>query len=527
MAPTLKGMAARMAENLQVFRKDVFALDGVPAFRRFYDFYIFPWKYVYQGFYAAWHDVPVNTIKDHSGNKKRRMATMNAAQMVCRTMARYIWGERCKIRVTREGATAEEAGSLQEFIDHVLRENGFNLAFGEDIEKAMALGGAAIKEWAYIPKDREGNDAGPARIMLSYHSAEQFIPTAWNNHKVKEAIFISREAKDGFYYSRVEWHKWQGETYVVTNELYRQKMTETKEPQTVLGWYYPLNLVYPLLSPSTEMRGLVRSVFQYIRPFGANTFDDNSPLGMSVFSGAMDTLRALDICFDSFQREFVLGKKRIIVPTRAIRWVVSPDGQRYRYFDSSDEVYQTIETDDAEALKIHDNSVELRVEEHVSAINALLAILAAQVGFDPGILSFSLQQGLKTATEVISQNSKTYDTVKNHQNNLRDVLRDMVDAIIELAVQYGVEWGGRPVADLVSGGYNVAITFDDSIIQDRAADIAEGIQKVNANVMSRFRFLTEIDGMTPEEAEKEIARIKKEQASVAVENIDDMFSGMA
>ena len=36
-----------------------------------------------------------------------------------------------------------------------------------------------------------------------------------------------------------------------------------------------------------------------------------------------------------------------------------------------DEVYEALATDDDNALKIQDNSVELRIEEHVAALNAL------------------------------------------------------------------------------------------------------------------------------------------------------------
>ena len=68
-------------------------------------------------------------------------------------------------------------------------------------------------------------------------------------------------------------------------------------------------------------------------PFGGPLFTcvsalfgggEDIPLGQSLFGGALGTLRALDICFDSFVREFRLGKKRLIVPSRAVRSAVDP-----------------------------------------------------------------------------------------------------------------------------------------------------------------------------------------------------------
>ena len=511
----VKNGVSRLQEGLQIFRKNIFELNGVPAFLQFYQYCIWPWKYVYRGFYDAWHIVPARAIdtsacqKDKDGRAIRNIATMNAGKIVCAQLARYVWGEDCDITVTMSGGREEEADPLNEYIHHVLRENSFDIAFGEIIEKAFALGGAAIKEWVEIPKDKDGNDIGPAKIRLSFHMADQFIPTSWNNHQAKEGLFVSREAKDGYYYSTVEWHKWRGDTYVVTNDLYRIKMTDATEPQNILGWWYPLNAMYPTLSPSTEF-SVRKTLFQYIRPFGANHVDDNSPLGVSVYSSAMDTLHSLDIAFDSLRREFLLGKKRIIVPSKCIRTVQDGQGNFKRYFDASSEVYEALATDDPDSLKIHDNTVELRVDEHVSAINALLAILCAQVGFDPGTLSFDMSSGLKTATEVISQNSKTYSAVQNQQNNFRQALEDMIDSIIDLSILYGIEWHGIPVEKLISDGYEVSIRFDDGIIQDRQTNINEGILLVTNSLMSKKRFLMEKLGYTETEAQAELKEIANE-----------------
>ena len=509
---SMKNGVNRVAESLEVFRKDIFDLEGVPAYREFYSIYIFPWKYVYRGYYAAWHNVPIFAVAAKKG-EHRRLLTLNAGKMAAGQLARYEWNEQCKIQVNTKDSADPENDPLNRYIHMVLRENSFDTAFGEVIEKCNSLGGAAIKEWAEIPKDEEGNDAGPARIRLSFHMADQFVPTRWNNHQVKEGLFLSREAKDGYYYSTVEWHRWEGTTYRVTNEVYRMPISKApEEPQNILGWWYPLNMVYPLLSPSTEFKDLGRSMFQYIRPFGANYADDNSPLGMSVYATAMDTLHSLDIAFDSFQREFVLGKKRIIVPERAIRKVLDRDTGRYvRYFDANDEVYTALATDETTDLQIHDNTVELRVDEHVAAINALLSILCAQTGMDPGILSFDKTTGLKTATEVISQNSKTFSTIKAHENSLRAAIEDMVDSIITLASYYDVEFEGQKISTLAARGYEKAVTFDDSIIEDRAADINEGILLVSNELMSKKTFMMERLGYTEERAKQELARIQEEK----------------
>ena len=281
-----------MAEGMDLFKKDVFELEGVPAFREYYTLFIFIWQAVYKGFYKAWHQVIYKTVRDPKG-KTRTLSTMNAGKMACAQMARYVWNERCSITASMGNEGDEDP--LNEYLQEVLAKNRFWQAFGDLLEKSFALGGGALKEWVEIPKDERGNDIGEGQIKLGYTMASQFVPTAWDNSKVKAGIFINREARDGFYYTVVEWHHLDGSVYRVTNNLYRMPIKEAPEPQNILGWWYPLDKVYPLLSPDTTITGVENAFFQYIKPFGANYADDNSPLGMSIYAPAMSTLHGLDI----------------------------------------------------------------------------------------------------------------------------------------------------------------------------------------------------------------------------------------
>ena len=406
--------------------KSIFELGGVPAFQQFYNLGIFPWKYLYKGFYSAWHLIAAPTINDQ--NAKRRMFYLNLSKAVCSELAGMVWTDQTDVSISTNGFTPTEANPddpLQAFVEKVLHENNFNVKMAEAIEQAAALGGEALKVWHEVRHDSEGNEVPESgRLKIGYCMADQFVPTAWDNTEVTEGVFISRIAKGGYYYTRLEWHKWDGLTYYITNELYRAEMYRngnTQEPQDILGMRVPLAEIYPLLDEETVVEGVEKSLFSYFRTPTANNIDDNSPLGVSIYANAMETLHALDICFDSFVREFRLGKKRIIVPARMVKTIVDPvTGAPRRYFDATDETYEALSTDDPDSLKIQDNSVALRVEEHVAAMNAFLNIFCLQVGLSAGTFAFDAQNhGIKTATEVVSENSKTYKTVKNYQNMIR------------------------------------------------------------------------------------------------------------
>lgn len=511
--------------------KDIFEVGGVPAYNQFYYFGIFVWKYLYKGFYKNWHRVLAPTLANPT--RKRTIESMCIAKAVCAELAGLIWSEQCEVHVsTGINSEEKETDPLDDFIQKVLNDNAFVTKMQEHIEQSLALGGGALKVWAEADHIDGKPVPGSEHIEIGYAMADQFVPTAWTNAKVTEGVFISREAKDGYYYTRLEWHKWNGKTYVIENELYRSEIKMLtnedgeKEPQDILGYRYPLQLIYPFLNDVTPLEYVEDSLFAYYRTAIANNIDDNSPLGVSIYANALATLHALDVCYDSFMREFVLGKKRIIVPTSAIKTVLDPTtNEMRRYFDANDEVYEAMATGDAEELKIQDNSVELRVEEHISAINAFLSTLCLQLGFSAGTFTFDYHQGLKTATEVISENSKTYKTIKSHQTQIKAAIERIIHGIINVAQIYDIEYEGKSVSSLVSGGYEVKVNFDDSILQDRQTNINEGIMLMNNGLMSKITYMTEILGMTEKEAQAELQRIKEENSRVDTVNVDDFGIG--
>ena len=501
----------------------VFDIGNVPSFSTFYNVGIFVWKALYKGFYKPWHLIPAPTID--APNRTRELYRLNAAKAVCAELASLVWGEECAVNVSISGRNSDDANPdpLNEFVQDALSRNAFREKMQESIEQALALGGSAMKVWREARRDSEGNEVdGSGEIRIGYAMADQFVPLSWDNAKVHEGIFISRTAKGGWYYTRLEWHTWDGLTYTIRNELYRadRQKGAVADSQDILGIRVPLAEVYPFLDEETIVP-VGESLFAYWRTPIANNVDDNSPLGVSIYGNALETLHALDICYDSFVREFRLGKKRIIVPARAVRTVIDPvSGAARRYFDATDETYEALASDNPEDLKIVDNSVELRVDEHIGALNAFLSILCLQLGFSASTFSFDQRDGVKTATEVVSENSKTYKTIKTVQNQIAPAIERIVRSIVDVAILYGMEWQGQSIESLAKPGYDVSIVFDDGVTQDRQTNINEGVMLVGAGLLSKFKFLTDRkygQGLTPEQAEEELARIKAEQPAAGVD----------
>ncbi|MGI0534951.1 phage portal protein [Bacillus pfraonensis] len=448
------------------------------------------WKALYSGYYSDWHDVKYHTIE---GKKSRKMASLNMAKVISQEMAALIFNEKCSINISDD--------TLSDNIKNVLDENNFIKEFQRYLEYTFALGGMVIKVYW---------DEG---IKLSYVTADCFIPIAWDNKHITEGVFVNEVSKGDKKYTLLEWHLIEkgeaGERYVIKNELYESKN------QGDLGVKVPLSTLYPNLEEEVGIKDISRPIFVYFKPNTANNLDLYSPLGISIYANALSTLKSLDIAFDSFQREFVLGKKRIMVPTSAIRTVVDPQtGMPLRYFDATDEVYEAMNFED-NAKPIHDISIELRVEEHTAAINALLNYVSMQVGFSAGAFSFD-GQGVKTATEVVSENSKTFRTKQSHETIIEDGIRDLVDIIIEIASLYD-EFES-------TDEYEVTVTFDDSIAEDQTAEINKQVTLVMNGLTTKKLAIMKIHGVSEEEAKKIVEEIQNENKIVMPENVD--FFGM-
>ncbi|PEM10762.1 phage portal protein [Bacillus wiedmannii] len=444
------------------------------------------WKALYSGHYDDWHNVKYHTIE---GQKSRKMASLNMAKVISQEMAALIFNEKCSINISDD--------VLSENIKNVLDDNNFIKEFQRYLEYTFALGGMVIKVYW---------DEG---IKLSYVTADCFIPIAWDNKHITEGVFVNEMSKGDKKYTLLEWHLVEGKVHVIKNELYESKN------QGDLGVKVSLATLYPELEEEVRIENLSKPMFVYFKPNTANNLDLSSPLGISLYANALSTLKSLDIAFDSFQREFVLGKKRIVVPASAIRTVIDPQtGIPQRYFDATDEVYEAMNFDDG-AKQIQDISVELRVEEHTAAINTLLSYASMQVGFSAGAFSFD-GQGVKTATEVVSENSKTFRTKQSHETVIEDGIRDLVDIIIEIAALYD-EFES-------TDEYEVTVTFDDSIAEDQTAEINKQVTLVMNGLTTKKLAIMKIHGVSEEEAVRIVEEIQNENKMVMPEGVD--FFGM-
>lgn len=391
-------------------------------------------------------------------------ASLGMAKTVCEDWANLLLNERVQISVDDERA--------QEAIDEVLRENRFGVEGNRTVEAAFAGGTGAFSEWL----DAEG------QIHIDYHDARAIWPLKWSGHKITECAFSSVEVVGGkkCIYLRIYRRDDAGKQIISNRWLDYDSGNELPVPEGILP---------------EVVTGISHPLFQIISPNIANNVESTCPMGISVFANAIDALKAVDIAFDSFRNEFLLGRKRLLVPQSMVQIQMTRDGQRRPIFDPNDLVFTAYEAGE-DVGDFHDLSPEIRADQHITGIRTQLNLLSCKCGLGTGRYEFDRAAGVKTATEVVSEQSDLYQSVCKHELILGEALRGLVRVLCEL-LGFNTE-------------QDIRITFDDSIIQDKASIRAEAREEVSQGVMSKFFYLTKIRGMGEDEAREELAHIAEE-----------------
>lgn len=460
---------------------------AIPNISDYYTREIEAAKRVYQGS-PPWKRVRSAGLK----KKTRDRALLNAAKVVCDKMAALTYSEQCEIAASK--------AEYQKIIMDVLDENAFQSKFPEWLSRAYAMGGGILKLRI---------DCG--EIKIDYLNADVFFPTKWNNRRISEGIFRSSYVRNGRFYRLYEYQRITPKGVEIQNSAWES------EEKNSLGTQVGIKSLFPECEEKCCFSGFKKPFFVYFKPAIGNNRCFDTPLGLPIFANSYNTLEGLDIIFDSLQREYILGKKRIIVPSELVKTEYDGEnGENVRMFDAEDEVYQALTCDEASKMQIFDNTVQLRVQEHIDGLNTLLDILSLQIGLSAGSLSFNSKEGLKTATEVVADERDTQRTVENNKNIVGEVIKDLCEGIIAAWCSLN----GRTPQEC-----DYTINWHDNVISDDDTRIQQNIELVNAGLRSRISAIMNIDGISEEEAARELEKIDGEAANGG--SVDDLLGGGA
>lgn len=413
--------------------------------------------------WLAWYGGYVKKVHDYTVyNGKKRVSQKRAqtrmGKKVCEDWANLLMNEKVSITVGTE--------NLTKHVRDILTSNNFRERANQLVELTFALGTGALVEF----KEED-------KVNIDYVSADKIYPLSCDNGTITECAFASVKIIDGKKHYYINVHKKDDSGhYVVENYLFDKDKLRCDLPEGV--------------SDVIETKSTT-PLFQIIKPNIVSNTCIDSVMGISVLANALDVLKSIDIVFDSYVNEFVLGKKRILIPLSMAQFT-DKDGELRPVFDANDVAFYGVEADENNSIKEID--MNLRSAEHDAAMKQNLNLLSDKCGFGPGHYDFEKNGGIKTATEVVSEKSELFRNLKKHELVLETALKNMVRAILEL--------------EGLSSDVEIEIDFDDSIIEDRKAEFQERSMLVTSGVMSPVEMRMWYFNETKEQAQNAIDELR-------------------
>ncbi|MFH0402069.1 phage portal protein [Streptococcus sp. A23] len=437
--------------------------------------------------------------KDSNGTQQvRDFNHLPIGRTAAKKIASLVFNEQAEIKIDDKNADA--------FLSETLKNDRFNKNFERYLESCLALGGLAMRP--YVDDDK---------VRVSFIQAPVFFPLQTNTQDVSSAAIVTKSTKvvnkKLMYYTLIEIHEWKNSLdYFITNELYES------EDAGRVGSRVPLNVIYEDLKDVVKVDNVTRPLFTYLKPPGMNNRDINSPLGLSIFDNAKTTIDFINTTYDEFMWEVKMGQRRVAVPSQTVKTEYDQNGDMIttrKEFDVGHNVYEQFDSGLDEGIKIIDLTTPIRSDDYIKAINEGLSLFEMQLGVSAGMFTFD-GHSMKTATEIVSENSDTYQMRNSIVALVEQSLKELVVSIFELARAYDLYNGQVPDID------DISINLDDGVFTDRNAELDYWIKVVNAGFGTQLQAIEKVLNVTPEKAKAIKGEIDNETVDAVNRSEEDI-----
>ncbi len=345
-------------------------------------------------------------------------------------------------------------------------------------ELACACGGVVFKP--YLEKDR---------LAVEYVRANHFFPLETDcRGEVVSAVFAERIKRNERYYTRLEEHTLENGNVHIKNYAFSGGVFG-------LGRKISLHDVpeWANLEEEVTVFGAKRPLFSYFKIPLANTVDPDSPLGVSVFSRAVELLEETDKQFSRLIWEYEGGELAVDASVDAL---LLENGDM-KMPSLSRRLFRALDLDVGGSDLYSVFAPQLRDQSYLDGLNEMLIQVEDLCGLARGSIS-NLNNTARTATELRILRQRSYSTVTDIQKSLQRALEGLVECLDIFATVFSL---------LPVGEHTVTFEFDDSTVTDRSAQFEEMGRLVEQGIISKWEFRSWYLGETEEQAKEKLKEI--------------------
>jgi len=413
-------------------------------------------------------------------SKSYKGISLGMAKVISQSLATLVWSN-----IPRINTVGEDIENSQLLIDSVLDSNKVWDIIPRKLELMAADGGFMC---VAVPTENG--------TIIDYYDVSKFNILEWHNDNIKKIELINSYTVNNnnkvLTVVITETHDYTYKSYKITNKA------------TIDGMSVSLSFIRPDLEAEHEYTEIDEPFFTYFKSPLANNIDIDSPYGISIYANALDTLDSVDHAYTHKKRDITKAQTRLFISENALTKspVESYQKSLGTFSPESDDAITVINSDPGDSkLPIDAVVVSMKTDDLIKCINKDLETLCMQTGFSPGSFTFD-GASVKTATEVIYQQSDTYKLKSKFENVVETCLISLCKSILKIdeitnKSNYGVT--------------TVTIGFKSTVSNDKSKDISDTASMVNNKFMSRCEAIMSLRGITRNEALEVMLDIAKEE----------------
>lgn len=365
--------------------------------------------------------------------------------------------------VTLELKSEIKGGAVAEYI------NGF---YQKDVlkklrkftEYGLAKGSLIIKPIA----DKNG-------IKTQFIQGDSFFPISFDGSGNLIKCVLADQLRQGrSIYTLLEIHTLNGTAYTVENRLFKS------ENDGILGSEANLSEVrqWAVLPLNAKFENVHRIPLGFFRCAMANQISSTSPLGVSVYSRAVDLIKEADKRYSNICWEYEATETAVHVAESMLDY--DKENDRYNYPGGKDRLYRKVQystgANDKPLIEVF--SPQIRSAELFDGWNNQLRMIEFACSLAYSTLS-NPQNVDKTAEEIKSSKQRSYTFIADTQAALQTALEEWIDAA----------WFWSQIYNLVpNGSYKTDFDWGDSIISDPDEKRKQDMQDVAIGAMPIWEY---------------------------------------
>ena len=331
-----------------------------------------------------------------------------------------------------------------------------------------------------------------------------FIVTDIENGEISGVVFVNQETVGKKYYTRLEYHRFINDVYAITNRCYVGDSANDTSNRIDIA-----KTPWSDLLEESFIQNVDGPLYGVLKMPHANNVDVDSPMGLPIFSDAIEELKDLDIAYSRNSKEILDSKRTVLLDSDRLLPSGGKIAQTGLYFKNQREqmglpdyvknVYGNGQEDFYQEI-----NPQLNTDTRLSGLNALLSQIGYKIGYSNGYFVFNESTGIQTATGVEAEQQRTIQFIKD----VRDKVEGCLDRVIYALNVFADLYDLAPV-----GVYEAIYSFGD-ITYNLEEDKATWWKYVISNKAPAWMYFVKFEGMSEEDAKAMVAEATPKEPSL-------------